>query len=70
MRLNPQRQASALRTRLPGRSSEGERRLDFRQLQPRRLLFLDLLHVQIVETAGQLFPIRKQRTQFLEVCTR
>ena len=48
----------------PGRSIEGKRRLDFRQLQPRRLLCLDLLDMQIVEGIGQLFFIRQSRTQF------
>jgi hypothetical protein len=47
-----------LLSHLPGRSIEGEHRLDLRQLQVRWLLFLDLLDVQIVETAGQLCRIR------------
>ncbi len=38
---------------------EGERSLDIRQLQPRRLLFLDLLYMQIVKVAGQPFFIRQ-----------
>ena len=45
-------------THLPGNSIEGERRLDFRQLQARRRLCLDLLHGQIIEIAGQLYRIR------------
>jgi hypothetical protein len=52
-------------THLPGNSIEGERCLDLRQLQPRWLLCLDLLDVQIIEVAGQLFFIRQQRTQVL-----
>jgi len=39
--------AAALLMLLPGGSIEGERRLDFRQLPPRRLLRFDLLHGQI-----------------------
>ncbi len=50
--------------RLPGRSIEGERRFDFRQLQPRRLLGFDRLHAQIVEVAGQFLLIRQQGAQF------
>jgi len=50
---------------LPGSSIEGKHCFDFRQLQPRRLLFLDLLDVQIVKVVGQLFLIRQQCMHFL-----
>ena len=48
-----------------GQSIESERRLDFRQRQPRRLLRCDLLHVQRVKVVGQFLLIRQQRTQLL-----
>jgi len=47
-----------------GQSVEGKRRLDFRQLQPRRLLRFDRLHGQIVEVVCQFLLIRQQGAQF------